>query len=221
MDFQSIIVELLTEEKNDLIHLAKIAGEDPSTFYRTANFRDADLSSEDLSLFDLSSSSVAHLVGDKADREWDTTQSEETKPVQVRMSTVLSVYVHEIFSERFPRRLSFELEHRIWLILENHLEAFLDELNHGKIRQEATNSLNAMNTSHPEAEHRFAYTFSSELRDRIYEIAEENYWGSGYILSSLIYYIFVFDEEYSWGQLEPRLIEFVQKNVASKYADMM
>jgi len=216
-EHQEILVRLLTENENNLENLAHIAGQNPKHFYRTANFRDADLSSEELSKFDLSASSVADLKLCEQRDEWDSFEDASPAPKQVRMSTEVSIFVHEIFSTCFPGRLSYELENLFWRVLGKDHEGFWDELNHGDIRSEAMSLIGDSHEAHSKLQHRFAYTFSSDLRDRIYELSELANLRSGYVLSCLIYYVFVHEGAYSRFSSSGPFWDDVRKRVLLKY----
>ena len=56
------VLRLLEAETDDLTELARMVGAEPKTFYRGANFRCADLSSEDLSRFDLTGALTSDAV---------------------------------------------------------------------------------------------------------------------------------------------------------------
>ncbi|MCK0119462.1 hypothetical protein MWU61_02845 [Loktanella sp. F6476L] len=57
-DWQTKLLAILHADTDDLGELAKIAGTDPRTFYRGANFRDADLTKQNLLNYDLSDSQI-------------------------------------------------------------------------------------------------------------------------------------------------------------------
>lgn len=52
-DWEERVLAVLRAETSDLRELALIAGADPTTFYRDANFRNCDLRGENLAGFDL------------------------------------------------------------------------------------------------------------------------------------------------------------------------
>lgn len=216
-EYQEILVRLLTTDENSLENLARIAGQNPQNFYRTANFRNADLSSEDLKKFDLAAASIVEQI--QIDRKVgrDGLQTEIPAPKQVRMSAEVSVYVHEHLSALFPGRLSYELEGMFWRIFDEDEEGFWDELNHGSAGQDAMNLIGDLYNSHSRIQHRFAYTFSSDLRDRVYKYSDLIKVSSGYVLSNLIYYVFTHIEGLHRGTVSKFFLEKVQARIAEKY----
>lgn len=107
-DFQSKIVKVLLSHDNSLETLAKIAGADPKTFYRTANFREADLSSENLSKFDLENAQLpleARLFDELVKNKVSLIDSQK-----VRVRCQINARVHFLISDLNYLRLSSSLE---------------------------------------------------------------------------------------------------------------
>lgn len=62
-------VEILCAETDDLEELARMAGRDPYRFYEGADFREADLTSEDLTKFSLRGANISSAKMREADRQ--------------------------------------------------------------------------------------------------------------------------------------------------------
>lgn len=188
MEFQDLIVKLLVTEDNSLENLAQIAGQDAKTFYRTANFRSADLSSENLSMYDLSQSSVAS----DENPIWKQVLSAGLKSSEtVRMRSSVFVQIHETFSQHFYREHSLRLEQLIWLVFKYYRDDFTTALRESSLELSVRRKLESTGVEAAEVRKSYAYTFSETLRDEIRKMARENGLSSGRCISELVNFCFV------------------------------
>lgn len=195
-EYQETLVRILTEPENDLENLARVAGQDPRTFYRGANFRDADLSGEKLDNFDLVNARLQKSANQSDRRSYsgflDVPLGHSGK--RVRMSTKMLVPLHELLLAANPRQLSDHLELAVYRNTTSLSTDDLKILMSRNLVVEAAATLSKIGVEFPSLEQRFAYTFSIEFRDRMYDLARRLNVSSGVALSRMIYFVFCYDE---------------------------